>query len=342
MRKPSALAIATGLLLCAGVGTVHADTAKYELKIATLAPDNTGWATVLKEYEKNVEAASDGQINVRVFLGGIMSDDENASVKMLARGEVEGVGATTGAFATIIKPLESIELPFLFKTSQEADYILDKTIKNDVKKLFDKNKLVFGFWSENGFRHFGAKWEISEPGDLSGKKVRSQESAPHIAMWEALDAAAQALPTGEVATALKTKAVEGFDQSLLYAIAGGWHLQIKHLTLSAHIYQPAVIAFNKDWFDKLPEDLQKVLTDEGDKLVRKGRKAVRDANKSLLQIFKDENVKIHTLSDAQRQAFADKTSGVRDIIAKKSKAHAALIKKIEKGLKKYRSKKKGK
>jgi len=341
MRNPSTLAI-VGAFLCAGAGVVHADEAKYELKIATLAPDNTGWATVLKEYEKNVEAASNGLINVRVFLGGIMSDDENASVKMLARGEVEGVGATTGAYATIIKPLESIELPFFFKSSQEADYILDKVIKNDAKKLFKKNGLIFGFWSENGFRHFGTQWEVLEPADLKGKKVRSQESPPHIAMWEALGAAAQALPTGEVATALKTKAVKGFDQSLLYAIAGGWHLQIQHLTLSAHIYQPAVIAFNKDWFEKLPEDLQAVLLDEGDKLVRKGRKAVRDANKSLLQIFKDEGVKIHTISDAQREKFVEATAGVRDIIAAKSKGHAALIKKIEKGLKKYRSKKKGK
>lgn len=314
---------------------------KYELKIATLAPDNTGWSKILKEYEKNVEKASGGRINVRVFLGGVMTDDENMQVKMLARGEIQGAGSTTGSYATLIEELESIEIPFLFKTSQEADYVLDKFIKDEVKKLFDKNGLTFGFWSENGFRHFGAKWgQIDDPADLKSRKVRSQESYPHLEMWKAFASAAQALPTGEVATALKTGSVEGFDQSLLYATAGGWHLHIKYLTLSAHIYQPAAIAFNKSWFEKLPADLQKILIDEGEKLVRKGRKAIRDANKKLLQIFKDEKVAIYTLKAAEREKFVKATAKVRDKVAARSKGHKVLIEMIEKGLTEYRSKKK--
>ena len=339
-RTLGALALALTMVAAASAPAL-AGKAKYELKIATLAPDNTGWSTVLKKYEKAVEKASKGEINVRVFLGGVMTDDENHSVKMLSRGEIQGVGATTGAVATLIEELEAIELPFQFASSAEADYVLDVHIKDHVKELFDKNGLVFGFWSENGFRHFGAKWgKIDSPDDLKSRKVRSQESYPHLAMWKAFGAAAQALPTGEVATALKTGAVEGFDQSLLYATAGGWHTHIDHLTLSAHIYQPAVIAFNKDWFDKLPADLQAVLIDEGEKLVRQGRKAIRDANKKLLQIFKDEKVEIYSLTKAERKAFVKATSKVRDDVAKRSSGHKKLIELIEAGLKDFKSKKK--
>lgn len=340
MRNTFILALA---LVALAVSPAAAQEKKYELKIATLAPDNTGWSKVLKEYEKAVEKASGGRINVRVFLGGMITDDENYSVKMLARGDIQGVGATTGAYATLIKELEAIEIPFLFKTSQEADYVLDKHIKEKVKALFDANGVKFGFWSENGFRHFGAKWgRIDSPDDLKSRKVRSQESYPHLEMWKAFGAAAQALPTGEVATALKTGSVEGFDQSLLYATAGGWHLHIDHLTLSAHIYQPAAIAFNKEWFDKLPADLQKILVDEGEKLVRKGRKAIRDANKRLLQIFKDEKVDIYTLKDSEREAFAKATAKVRDKVAARSAGHKELVELIEKGLKEFRAKSKKK
>ena len=61
------LAVVTGL--AAGAQPAAAGKAKYELKIATLAPSGTGWEKVLKKYEKAVEKASGGQINVRVFLG---------------------------------------------------------------------------------------------------------------------------------------------------------------------------------------------------------------------------------------------------------------------------------
>lgn len=335
------LAAIAGLVLAAGASPASAQNkAKYELKIATLAPDNTGWSRVLREYEKEVEKASDGLINVRVFLGGMMTDDENLSVRMLARGELEGVGATTGAIATIVKELEAIEIPFQFKNDKEADYVLDLHIKDKVKDLMTANGLVFGFWSENGFRHYAASWgAIKAPGDFKGRKVRSQESFPHLEMWKAFDAAAQSIPTGEVAANLKSGNAEGFDQSLLYATAGGWHLYVKHLTLSAHIYQPGMIAFNKKWFESLPADLQKILLDEGDKLVRKGRRAIRDGNKKLLSIFTDNKVEIHTLSDAERAAFVKATAKVRDAVAGRSKGHKELIELIEKGLQEYRSKK---
>lgn len=346
LRAPSlalgALLLLPALLLAAFPGAAHADKPKYELKIATLAPDNTGWSRVLKEYKQNVEKASNGQIRVRVFLGGMMTDDENLSVRMLARGEIEGVGATTGAIATIVKELEAIEIPFLFKTDQEADYVLDLHIKDKVKQLMEQNGLVFGFWSENGFRHFGSKTKITKPDDIKGRKMRSQESFPHLEMWKAFEAAAQSIPTGEVAANLKSGNVEGFDQSLLYATAGGWHLYIKHLTVSAHIYQPGMIAFNKKWFDGLPADLQKVLLDEGDKLVRKGRKAIRAGNKDLLKIFQDQKVEIHVLTAAEREAFVKKTAKVRDRVAARGAGHKELIELIEKGLKEYRSKSKKK
>jgi TRAP-type C4-dicarboxylate transport system substrate-binding protein len=338
--RSARLALAGLALGLVGAWSAPAYADKYELRIATLAPDKTGWAKVLKEYEKAVEKASEGRINVRVFLGGVMTDDENHSVKMLARGEVEGIGATTGAYATLIKELEVIEIPFLFATSQEADFVLDLHIKDKVRELFAANGLTFGFWSENGFRHFGAAWgAVDGPDDLKSRKVRSQESFPHLEMWKSFGAAASAIPTGEVPTALKTGAVEGFDQSLLYATAGGWHLYVKHLTLSAHIYQPAAIGFNKAWFDKLPADLQKLLVDEGEKLVRKGRKAIRDANKKLLQIFKDEGVAVHTLTAGQRKTFVGATSKVRGKVADRGKGHKELVQLIEAGLKDFASKK---
>src|SRR5690606_16569256 len=143
-----------------------------------------------------------------------------------------------------------------------------------------------GFWSENGFRHFGASFPVRAPGDLKNKKMRSQESYVHIEMWKQLQAAAQAIPTTEVTTALTTGSVEGVDQPRLHTAAGAWHTKNRYMALSAHIYQPAVIAFNKDWFDKLPADLQKLPLDEGRAITRSGRAAIRKMNPKLVEIIK--------------------------------------------------------
>jgi TRAP-type C4-dicarboxylate transport system substrate-binding protein len=308
------------------------------LKIATVAPPKTPWAALLTEYKANVEKASGGKIKVKVFLGGTLGD-ENATVRMTSRGQIQGVGGSTGSLATLVPELDAIEIPFLFRNAQEADYVLDNHLLGPMEERFKAHGLVLAFWSENGFRHFGANWgAVTSPKDLASKKVRSQENYSHIEMWKALSAAAQAIPTTEVTTALKTGAVEGFDQALLFMIAAGWHSQIKHLTLSAHIYQPAAIAFNKDWFDKLPADLQKILIDEGRAIVKKGREAIRKMNPKLVEIVKKAKVEIHTLSADQRAEFEKATASVRETVRKRDTETGKIVDLIEKGLAEARAK----
>ncbi|MBK9036918.1 MAG: TRAP transporter substrate-binding protein [Myxococcales bacterium] len=307
------------------------------MKIATVAPDRTPWADLLKGYKKAVETKSGGRIKVRVFLGGTMGD-ENETVRMTSRGQLSGVGASTGAVASIVEELSAIEIPFLFANANEADYVLDKFLMAPMEEKFKAKGLVLGFWSENGFRHFGSDTPILEPGDLKNKKMRSQESYVHIEMWKQLQAAAQAIPTTEVTTALKTGSVSGFDQALLYMVAGAWHTSIKHLTLSAHIYQPAVITFNKAWFDKLPPDLQKIVIDEGRAIVRPGRTAIRKMNPKLVKIIEKAGVKIHTLTPAQRKAFVAATAGVRQKVKDSSASTKAVVETIEAGIADFKAK----
>jgi TRAP-type C4-dicarboxylate transport system substrate-binding protein len=308
------------------------------LKIATVAPPKTPWAALLTEYKTNVEKAAGGKIKVKVFLGGTLGD-ENATVRMTSRGQIQGVGGSTGSLATLVPELDAIEIPFLFRNANEADYVLDNHLLGPMEERFKAHGLVLAFWSENGFRHFGANWgAVTSPKDLVNKKVRSQENYSHIEMWKALSSAAQAIPTTEVTTALKTGAVEGFDQALLFMIAAGWHSQIKHLTLSAHIYQPAAIAFNKDWFDKLPADLQKILIDEGRAIVKKGREAIRKMNPKLVEIVKKSKVQIHTLTADQRAEFEKATASVRETVRKRDTETGKIVDLIEKGLAEARAK----
>lgn len=327
---------ATTALVGLGARTAVADD-KFELKIATVAPDRTPWADLLKKFKKAVEAASKGRIKVRIFLGGTMGD-ENETVRMTARGQLSGVGASTGAVASLVEELNAIEIPFQFASAAEADYVLDKFLLADMEARFKAKGLILGFWSENGFRHFGATFPIATPGDLKGKKMRSQESYVHIEMWKALEASASAIPTTEVQTALKTGTVAGFDQALLYMVAGAWHTSIKHLTLSAHIYQPAVIAYNKAWFDKLPADLQQIVLDEGRKITRVGRDAIRKMNPKLVEIVQKAGVTVTPLSADGRKAFVAKTKGVADAVRGKGAGTAAVVDLINKGLTEFRSK----
>jgi tripartite ATP-independent transporter DctP family solute receptor len=318
-------------------GVARAADAQYTLKIATVAPEKTPWHVLLEEYKKNVEAKSGGRIKVKLYLGGTKGD-ENETVLKCRRGEIQAVGASTGAIASQVPELNVVEIPFLFRTFKEADDVIDNVLTPQLEPIMRQYGFVLGFWSENGFRHFGTNDKfVKSPGDLKGKKMRSQESAVHLQMWKDFGASPVPVPTTETLTALQNKTVDGFDQALLFMIAASWHTTVKYVTLTSHIYQPAMIIFNKDWFDALPPDLQKLLIEEGRAIQVKGRKAVRALNVKLVQVLKDKKIEVYQISAAERDGFEKAALPGRDAFRKTmGKTAAKLLDDIEAYLKKTR------
>jgi TRAP-type C4-dicarboxylate transport system substrate-binding protein len=300
-----------------------ADT--FTLKLASVAPDGTPWAEQLAAYKAKVEAESKGRLKIKPFLGGALGD-ENQTVGECRRGAIAMWGGTTGALATSVP-----EIPYLFRDAAQADHVLDNVLKDDLKKRLEARGFVPLFWSENGFRSFGTKWApVKAPLDLKGHKMRSQESLVHLEMYRALGALPQPIATTEVLPALQTGVVDGFDQTPLYTFAASWHLAIKHYTLSEHIYQPGLVLASKKEFDKIPADLQKILTADVVKITGDGRAAVREMAPLLVQNFSGAKIPVYTPSAAERAAFAKATAPVYDAYVKAVPTAKPLLAAIKK------------
>jgi tripartite ATP-independent transporter DctP family solute receptor len=294
----------------------RAADAPFTLKIASVAPEGTPWADQLAVYKQKVEGESKGRIKLKPFLGGALGD-ENQTVGECRRGAIAMWAGTTGALATSVPEISVLELPYLFKDAAQCDHVLDKVIAEEMRKRLAARGFVSLFWSENGFRSFGTKWgPVKAPADLKGHKMRSQESLVHLETYRALGALPQPIAVTEVLPALQTGVVDGFDNTPLYTFAASWHLGIKHFTLSEHIYQPGLMLMSKKEWDKLPPDLQKVMTDGLDKMVGEGRAAVREMSPLLLQNFANAKIPIHKPSAAERAAFAKATAPVYEKYAK--------------------------
>lgn len=324
------------LVLLAGVVSAEPIT----VKIATVAPDGSPWAAGLSTFKKNAEAAVPGKLKVKLFLGGTLGD-ENETVLAAKRGQIQGVAASTGALASQVPEFAITELPYLFRDFEEVDHITSSVIKSDIEKFCSERGLIFGFWSENGFRSFGGKFKITKPEDLKGKKMRSQETESHLAFYRALGASPVPIPTTEALTALQTGVVDGYDQAALYLFAASWHSATKNYSTSNHIYQGAAILYNKEQFESWPPEVRKALQDAGAAIEADLKKQVRAMGPILLENLGQLGVTVDQLSETERAAFypyADKARA--NYLKGASKGEKALFAKIESGLKSYRAKKK--
>ena len=188
-------------------------------KLATVAPDGTPWSDQLYAFKSKIEKIAGDRLKVETYIGGVLGD-ENVTASETKRGAIQLWGGSTGALATIVPELALFEMPYFFRTAEEADLVMDVVLFDDVKKLLLSRGLVLMFWAENGYRSFGTKFgPVKKPADFKGKKMRSQESDVHIEMYRALGALPVPISVTEVLTALQTGVVDGFDNTPLFTFA---------------------------------------------------------------------------------------------------------------------------
>lgn len=274
----------------------------YVMSFETVATDGTPWSSMFKRFARLVKERSGGRLKLRPKFGS--SAGETSIAKRCVDGTLDSCGVTVGALSTKVKDLAVLELPYLFLDFKEVDQILNGPALPYVKKILAAHKLVFYCWAENGWRSFGTKEDpIRKPGDLEGLKMRAMENPLHVAMYRALKAKPVPLNLPDVVKALEQGDVVGFDQSPMYLTAASWHKHIKFYTLTRHIFQPAVVVFNKRFFDGLPRDLQQVILGTQAEVEAFGRKKIREIYKPLVHNLKSEGIKVIELTPAQRVPF---------------------------------------
>jgi tripartite ATP-independent transporter DctP family solute receptor len=312
---------------------VGAEETTVTLKLATVAPEGTPWAEQLQGYKARVEKESGGRLRIKAFLGGTLGD-ENATVAETRRGSIAMWGGSTGALGSVVPELQVLELPYLFRSPEEADFILDRVLLEDFRRILADRGYILLFWAENGYRSLGTKHGfVKTPAEIKGRKMRSQESSVHLETYRALGASPVPIPVTEVLTALQTGVADGFDNTPLFAFAASWYQGVKYYTVTDHIYQPGAVLISRKVFDGLAPDLQRIVM--GDTLAqsREGRVGVRALTPLLLQNFTAAKVQVYKLTDAEKAEFARQTLPVHQrFIQGEGKAAAPLYQKIEKAL----------
>lgn len=315
------------------------NTYAFKVKFGTVAPAGTPWAQTLEDISKQVKKDSKGKIKIKTYLGGQLGG-ELQILQKIRRGNIQGGGLTCGALASVIPELDVLELPYLFDSYEEVDYILDNHLLGPFTKLFADKDLVFVSWAENGWRHIGhSSKKVTEPSHIAGEKMRSQESRVHLAFWKKLNASPQAISTAEALSALQTGVVKGFDNTSLFTLAAEWHTAIKHFSLTGHIYQPAAVVYSKRFWDKRSTEEQKILMGEGNGMAPGSRVAVRSLGGELIEVLKSQDIKVHELSKDQKAKFKELLLPLHEKLVKEIGGDAQKIYDlIQKGKKEFANK----
>ena len=251
------LAVAGALTL----GLASVTHAQVVMRNSVSIAQNSHQGNGLDVLSQEVEKATKGRIIIKNFFSGSLGG-ERESIESVQLGTQELTSTSTGPIPNFVPAVKILDIPFLFRDKAHARAVLDGPIGQALLKEFDSKGFKALAWSENGVRHMtNNKRPINLPDDLKGLKMRTMENPVHVAAYKGFGIITTPMAFPEVFTALQQGVVDGQENPLSVIMAAKFEQVQKFMTLTAHVYSPALMLMNKAAFDKLSPADQKVFLD---------------------------------------------------------------------------------
>ena len=277
-----------------------------------------------------LKARTNGRFILEPFpAGSLVPSKEIANATK--RGMFE-MGGTSTAYTRALVPLSGIGagLPYSFRASWEAFYFYKRVgYEKAMKDAFAKHGLLF-FTDKIYPTQLVLKKPVRTMEDFKGLKLRS--SGTLQIFFTSIGAAASYLSGAEVYPALASGVVEGAHWGAAQGAnkMGFYDVCKYHLMPSFVVAGTDVWVINKKAFDKLPADIQKILTQTLDEhLWLRSNQYIYQEAKTLARMQKEKGVTVITLPLEEQQKMTRAAIKLWDEEAKKDPEYAEWIEKMK-------------
>lgn len=254
---------------------------------------------------REAKAANVG-LDVQVFPGASLfkpNDQWNAMVN----GQLDISSFPLDYASGKIRAFSATLMPGLVRDHERAERLNASPFMTEIKAKIEKAGAIVlaDAWLAGAF---GSKKEcIRKPEDIKGVKIRS--AGPTFAQtWQQAGASIVNIPSNEVYNAMQTGVIDATDTSAGSFVSFRLYEQIKCLTAPGEnalwfMYEPVLMS--KKSFDKLTKAQQDALLAAGKKAEAYFKKASRELDDNLVEVFKKNNVEVITLTPEEYGAWVN-------------------------------------
>jgi TRAP-type C4-dicarboxylate transport system substrate-binding protein len=316
--------------LCAGVALAltasPAAAQKTELRFATLAPAGSPWMEVLDKAAAEIKEKTAGRVTLKYFEGGSQGDEKDF-VRKINAGQLDGAAVTSIGLSLIEESIRVLELPMMFKSVEEVDYVADKMWPYFQAK-FEKKGFKLNDRGEVGWIYFLSKQKVETLADLKGQKLwQWGDDALVGAMFKKLALNGVPLGVPEVDSSLTSGRITAAYGSPVAAVALQWYTKVKFMTSMPMSFAIGATVVSTSAVKKLsPEDL-KIVEEVTRSHSKKLRKVIRKANEDAKTTMTRKGVTVVQTPVGTVDEFAKQAATVQQELAGRvySKAELEMV-----------------
>ena len=287
------------------------------IKFATLAPKGSTWMNNFEAMGKEIRAKTDGDLRLRIYPNGVQGDELDVIRKMRA-GLIHAGAMTATGLGEIQEEVLIFQLPRMFRTYEELDYVRDY-LREDLDKAFmDAGYVLLGM-GDIGFYYIFSNQPIRTIADLQSPNVKMWARTTDrigLTFYKNADIATVPREVTQVLSSLYSGHINTLTASPYVTIALQWYDKFKYMTNLPVSVGVGATVMTKEKFDELSPEQQKIVREvanahQGD-LIQAIRK---DNERALEALQKKAGIEVVEFEDDSREAW--------DVIAMET--HKALV-----------------
>ncbi|MCI2055727.1 MAG: DctP family TRAP transporter solute-binding subunit [Oscillibacter sp.] len=287
---------------------------KMTWKFSTSGGEQSTWAVAGKYFAELISDATDGAVTVECYPSDqLTSGSQVDGIQALMDGTTDISMHSNLIYSSFDPRFNVVSLPFLFSSYEDADAKLDGDGGAALQDVLDQYALHCMGIGENGFRDpTNSKHEIQSPADMKNMKIRVAGSALLNREYELWGADYANANWSEVFTALQTGTYDGQENPLTAADSASIQEVQKYCTLWTGTYDCAFFCMNKDLYESLSPELQKIVDECGHETLVYQREISRNQNDDIIAKWEAAGVTFTELTDEQARVFKDASAACYD------------------------------
>jgi C4-dicarboxylate-binding protein DctP len=275
-RRPLLAALSLAGLMALPLGALA--QSPIVIKFSHVVADQTPKGQAAIKFKELAEKKLPGKVQVQVFPNSQLFGD-GKEMEALLLGDVQMIAPSLSKFDRYTKKIQLFDLPFLFDDMAAVDrFQASAEGQGLLKSMTNRGLLGLAYW-HNGMKQLSSdKDQLKRPEDIKGLKFRIQSSDVLEAQFRALDANPQKMAFSEVYQALQTGVVDGQENTWSNTYSQKFFEVQKTIAETNHGVIDYMVVTNAKWWDGLPADVRKGLSEAMNEATAYGNKIAADFN----------------------------------------------------------------
>ncbi len=301
------------MILCL-TGCGDSGEQRYAWPLATASPEDTVTQIFAEKFAEEVYRLSGEKMKIQVYANSLLGGDREL-LETCADGDIPFIVQNTAPQVAFMPDLSVFDLPCVFDSLEDCrDKMDDPEFYSLINDVYTNGGYHLLGIADQGFRVMSTNKAVRSIADFRGQKIRTMENPFHLAFWTALGANPTPMTFSEVYVGLQQHTIDAQENPYEVIVSNRLYEQQDYIIETNHLPHLITLIVNDDFFQRLSEDEQAVMSEAAEIATEYAREAYDERIKDRIAAIEATGTEIFILDPQTRDEIREASQSVYDAI----------------------------